>query len=151
MAETRTPLRRAKGYDPAPIDVPPLFEDQPRPLAMVRWLLTKYLWPQSLLWIGIAALMYHAFTPSLARFASLGVGDVALLWLRNALMMLVVIGGQHWWLHIRKAQGTEFKYEPRWLAKDRKSFWSPLPTRRSCSGSTPLVRFPNSTHYGRLR
>lgn len=122
MAAARTQLTRARGYDPELIAVPPIFQSPSRPVAMVRWLVTKYLWPQSLFWIGIAALMYHLFTPGLARFASLGVDDVAALWLRNTAMMLVVIGGQHWWLHIRRAQGTEFKYEERWLAKGRKSF-----------------------------
>lgn len=122
MAQTRTRMQRSKGYDPEPMDVPPLFQSPPRPVAMARWLITKYLWPQSLAWIGLAALTYHLLTPSLGRFASLGLDDVALLWLRNTVLMLVVIGGQHWWLHIRRAQDTEFKYEGRWLAKDRNSF-----------------------------
>jgi len=121
-ASSRTRLQRAKGYDPEPFDVPPLFRSPPQPLAMPRWLLTTYLWPQSLLWIGISIVVYHGATPGLDRFAALGVDDVALLWLRNIGLMLVVIGGQHWWLHIRRAQGTEFKYESRWLAKGRKSF-----------------------------
>ncbi len=89
---------------------------------MVRWLITKYMWPQSTLWIAIAALMYHFFTPGVDRFSSFTIDDVALLWLRNTVLMLVVIGGQHWWLHIRKAQGTDYKYESRWLATNRKSF-----------------------------
>ena len=124
--EKRTRMQRAKGYDPEPMSVPPLFQSAApplgRPATMAKWFLTKYMWPQSITWIGLAALMYHVFTPSLGRFASLGIDDVGLLWLRNAVMMLVIIGGQHWWLHIRKAQGTEFKYESRWLAASRKSF-----------------------------
>ncbi len=115
-------MQRAKGYDPEPMDVPPVFQSPSRPVGMVRWFITKYMWPQSSLWIAISALTYFVFTPSLERFASLGVDDVALIWLRNTVLMLVVIGGQHWWLHIRRAQGTEYKYETRWLATDRKSF-----------------------------
>lgn len=122
MIEVRARLGRTRGYDPAPIDVPPLFQSPPRPLGMVRWLITKYMWPQSIAWIGLAALMYQTVTPGLDRFASLGLDDVALLWLRNTAMMLVIIGGQHWWLHIRRGQGTDYKYEERWLAKGRKSF-----------------------------
>jgi len=122
MAEPRTPLQRARGYDPAPIDVPPLFRSPGQPVAMLRWLVTKYLWPQSLLWVAIAALVHRFATPGLERFTSLSVDDVAILWLRNAVLMLAVIGGQHWWLHIRRAQGTDYKYEARWLAKDRASF-----------------------------
>lgn len=53
--------------------------------------------------------MYHLSTPSLERFASLGADDVGLLWARNTVLMLIVIGGQHWWLHIRRTQGTDFK------------------------------------------
>jgi len=115
-------MQRATGYDPEPMDLPPLFQSPPRPVAMLRWLVTRYLWPQSLTWVGVAALVYHVFTPGLGRFASLDASDVGVLWLRNTVLMLVVIGGQHWWLHLRKAQGTEFKYEERWLAKDRPSF-----------------------------
>ncbi len=122
MVEVRTRMERSKGYDPDPMDVPPLFQSPPRPVAMVRWFLTKFMWPQTLTWIGIAALMYHFFTPSLARFASLTIDDVALIWARNIALMVVIIGGQHWWLHIRKSQGTEFKYETRWLAQNRRSF-----------------------------
>ncbi len=119
---TRTSLKRTSGYDPDPMDVPPLFQSPARPAAMLRWFVTKYMWPQSLTWIAIAVLMFHVFTPDLDRFASLSIDDVGLIWLRNIVLMLVVIGGQHWWLHIRKAQGTEFKYEQRWLAKGRSSF-----------------------------
>lgn len=115
-------MQRAKGYDPEPMILPPLYESRPNPLTMVRWLITKFMWPQTITWIAIAALAYHAFTPGLDRFVSLSVDDVALIWLRNTVLMLVVIGGQHWWLHIRRAQGIEFKYESRWLAKNRKSF-----------------------------
>lgn len=118
----KTPMQRTKGYDPDPFDVPPLFQSPPKPVAMVRWLVTKYLWPQSLLWIALGFVVWRFFTPGLDRFTSLGVDDVAILWGRNVALMLVVIGGQHYALHIRRTQGTAFKYESRWLAKGRKSF-----------------------------
>ena len=115
-------MQRPKGYDPEPMEVPPLFRSPPQPAAMVRWLATSFLWPQSLLWIALASATYQLATPGLGRFATLGVDDIGLLWLRNIILMLVVIGGQHWWLHIRRAQGTDYKYERRWLAKNRSSF-----------------------------
>ncbi len=121
-ASLRTRMKRPRGYDPEPMDLPPLFQSPPQPLVMVRWLVTKFMWPQSLLWIAISVVTYQLFTPGLERFASLGLGDIGLLWLRNAVLMLIVIGGQHWWLHMRRSQGTEFKYEERWLAKNRKTF-----------------------------
>ncbi len=122
MESAAVGFERKKGFDPEPFDVPPLFQSPSRPLAMVSWFITKFMWPQSLAWIALAAASYHYFTPSIGRFADLGPDDVAVLWLRNIVLMVVVIGGQHWWLHIRKAQGTEFKYNPNWLATNRRSF-----------------------------
>ena len=115
-------MSRARGYDPEPFDVPPVFRSPSRPIEMVRWLVTKYMWPQSSAWIAIAVFAHYVLTPRVERFASLTVDDIGLLWVRNIGLMAVVIGGQHWWLHIRKSQGTEFKYEARWLAKNRSSF-----------------------------
>ena len=122
MAESRTRMQRAKGYDPELITVPPIFQRPARPVEMLRWLITKYMWPQSSLWIAISVIVFHFATPDLSRFASLSVDDIALVWLRNIILMTIVIGGQHWWLHIRKAQGTDYKYDQRWLAKGRSSF-----------------------------
>lgn len=122
MSDSRTRMQRTKGYDPEPFDVPPLFRSPPQPGPMLSWLITRFLWPQSLLWIGIAWLTWRFATPDLDRFARLSIDDVGVLWARNALLMALVIGGQHWWLHIRRAQGTDFKYERRWLAKGRTSF-----------------------------
>lgn len=118
----KTPMQRTKGYDPAPFDVPPLFQSPPRPIAMVRWLVTRFLWPQTLLWFALGWVTWRFFTPGLDRFANLGADDIALLWGRNLALMIVLIGGQHYFLHIRRTQGTDFKYESRWLARGRTSF-----------------------------
>lgn len=122
MTAPRTRMQRTKGYDPEPLDVPPLFQSPPKPVPMIGWLITRFLWPQSILWVAVAWVTWRFATPDLDRFASLGADDVGILWARNAVLMLLVIGGQHWWLYIRRAQGTDFKYETRWLAKGRKSF-----------------------------
>lgn len=52
--------------------LPPMYERPPRPLAMARWTVTKFLWWQGGLWIAVA-------------------------------------GGLHWWLFIRRSQGTQHK------------------------------------------
>ena len=122
MTATRTRLQRAKGYDPEPFDVNPLWRWPMQPVAILRWLLGTYLFWQTAAWYAIGYVAWRWLTPGLERFASLGVDDVALLWVRNAAIMLVVIGGQHYFLYIRKTQGTDFKYESRWPATNRKSF-----------------------------
>ncbi len=89
---------------------------------MVTWLITKYLWPQTLLWIAISMLAWTFLTPDFDRMDRLEIGWIAQIYARNVALMLVVIGGLHLWLHVRRAQGTEYKYDVRWLATNRKSF-----------------------------
>ena len=57
MTATRTRMERAQGYDPEPMDVPPLFQSPPRPVAMSVWFVTKFLWPQALLWLLVSLSM----------------------------------------------------------------------------------------------
>ena len=107
MADNRTRMQRAKGYDPEPMDVPPLFRSPSQPVAMVRWLLTKYLWPQSLLWIGLAVVTQSrdAFSRLLGLGILLTVGLQALINLsvvtvlvptKGIALPLVSAGGTGW-------------------------------------------------------
>ena len=41
----------------------------------------------SSLWIAISVVVFHFATPGVSRFASLSVDDVALVWLRNIVLM----------------------------------------------------------------
>ena len=114
---------RARGFEPpGPLLVPPIFERPPRPLAMLRYLLTSFLWPYHLLWIAIAVIAHRYASPGVDEAERFTAGLVGALYLRNVVLMLVVIGGLHVWLHVRRAQGTRFKYDRRWLATDRPSF-----------------------------
>jgi sterol desaturase/sphingolipid hydroxylase (fatty acid hydroxylase superfamily) len=111
-----------RGFEPPPIVLPPLFRSPPEPGRMARWWVTKFMWPQSLLWIGIAVVAWNFLTPDFDRMATLRPGWIALIYARNVAVMLVVIGGLHLRLHIRRSQGTRYKYDLRWLATNRSSF-----------------------------
>ena len=102
--------------------LPPLYERPPRPLAMARWLVTKFFWWQNGLWIAVGAVAWIWLTPSLDRFATPAAWAVALVYLRNVALMVVIVGGLHWWLYIRRSQGTEHKYDERWLSVGRRPF-----------------------------
>ena len=60
MAATRTRLQRAKGYDPEPFDVNPLWRWPMQPVAILRWLFGTYLFWQTAAWyaIGYVCLLY---------------------------------------------------------------------------------------------
>ena len=110
------------GYDPGSFDVPPLFRSTPQPLQMIKWFLFKFMWYQSVLWILISFICYRYFTPDLSNFQSFRTTPFVMIWLRNISVMFLVVGAQHWYLYTRKSQGTDFKYDSRWLAKRRRSF-----------------------------
>ena len=62
------------------------------------------------------------FFSKLSNFENLEIAPLLLIWLRNISIMLLIVGGQHWYLYSKKRQGADFKYDSRWLAKKRRSF-----------------------------
>ena len=104
------------------VTLPPLYDRPPRPLAMARWTVTKFLWWQGGLWIAVGIVAWNWLTPSLDRFATPAAWAVALVYVRNVVLMLAVAGGLHWWLYIRRSQGTQHKYDKRWLSVGRRPF-----------------------------
>ena len=111
------------GYQPPdPIAVPPLYAWPPRPLAALRWLGGSLLFPWGLFFIALAVVSWNFLTPSLDRMSTLAPGWVLLIWLRNAALLTLVAGGLHWWLYMRRAQGSRFKYNVRWLARGSSKF-----------------------------
>ena len=104
------------------VTLPPLYERPPRPLAMTRWLVTMYFWWQNALWIVIGVVAWTWLTPSLDRFAAPAPWAVALVYARNVGLMVVIVGGLHWWLYMRRSQGTQHKYDERWLSVGRRPF-----------------------------
>ena len=117
MAETR------RGYVPdEPIPVPALYAWPPRPLAALHYLLARLLFPWGYFFIALAAFAWYFLTPDLSSMQQLEPGWIALLWLRNATLLTVVAGGLHWWLYVRRAQDTAYKFDKRWQASDDKRF-----------------------------
>lgn len=102
--------------------LPPLYDRPPRPLAMARWTITKFLWWQGGLWIAVGIVAWNWLTPSLESFATPAAWAVAAVCLRNVALMIAVAGGLHWWLYIRRRQGTLHKYDERWLSVGRRPF-----------------------------
>ncbi len=49
-------------------------------------------------------------------------GWLALLWLRNCVVLVLFAGGLHWYLHRRQAQGTAYQLNRKDLSRDNKIF-----------------------------
>ena len=121
MSDTST--ETTNGYQPPEgVPIPVIYAWPPRPLAALRWLSTSFLFPMGAVYIGLAVVTWTYLTPNLEDMAVLAPGWMAMIWLRNASLLIVFAGGLHWWLHIRRAQGRAYKYESRWLAKNNPKF-----------------------------
>ncbi len=111
------------GYQPSDlIVIPPLYVWPPRPIAALRWLFASLLFPWGLFFIALAIFAWHYLTPGPEQLATLSPGWVALIWSRNAALLTLVAGGLHYWLYIRRAQGSSYKFDSRWPATDKSKF-----------------------------
>lgn len=103
----------------------PLFEWPPQPARLVRWLVHGYLLPWNALYAAVAVVLYVAATPSSETMRSWAPGWVGLILVRNLALVVVWYGLAHWYLYIRRAQDTRFKYNARWpRSSDRFTFGS---------------------------
>ncbi len=50
---------------------------------------------------------------------TLGVRWIGELWVRNLVLAAVIIGAQHYFLYVRRTQGSEYKLNPKWLGENR--------------------------------
>ena len=121
MSETLS--SRARVYSPDYIITPPaLYAWPPSLLGAVRYLLFDMLFPWGYLYAIMAIIGWHFLTPSLETMSEWSWGWVGLIWLRNAGLLTLVAGGLYWWLYIRKSQGTQYKFDKRWMATGDSQF-----------------------------
>src|SRR3954452_23871741 len=75
----------------------PVFVWPPRPIALFRFLfgLPGYFLPLNILYMGLAILTWFAFTPDLARMATLQWDWIAIVYGRNLGLTFLVYGGLH--------------------------------------------------------
>lgn len=125
MASAERNQAREKGYAPGkPLDTAPVFVWPPRPRAVLTWLLgyPGYLWPWFTVYLVAALATWTWLTPELETMSTFRWNWVCYIFARNVLITIAVVGLWHFWLYMKRAQGIEFKYNPRWPAKDSKVF-----------------------------
>lgn len=105
-------------YRPAePIATSPLFQWPFRPVEIARWFAGRWIvLGENLLLVGLAVLTWYYWQPPLEVTANLQLIWIAQMFMRNLLLMIIVAGGLHVILHVRKWQGMRLKFDPRDLA-----------------------------------
>ena len=128
MAHTSSTAGRAGspgagGYEPdVPITVSPILDWPPRPVATLRHLVSRVVFPQGVVWIAMAALVWNFFTPSMERMATLSPRWILEIYLRNVVMFTLVAGTLHVALYARRAQQQRYKYNRQWLSTTNREF-----------------------------
>ena len=109
---------------PLPIQSAPIFVWPPRLLEAIRYLFSStFLGSIILPYFLLALLTWYWLQPELARCAEFEAGWILQLLGRNALLIFVVAGGLHLYLHVFRFQGTERRYELRELQRDNPRFF----------------------------
>lgn len=102
----------------------PVFVWPVQPKRFLIWLFgyPGYLWPYNTIYIAISLVLWMYLTPSLETMREFSVGWVSFILLRNAVLTVLVYGGLHAVLYIRRSQETNFKYNPKWPEADNPTF-----------------------------
>jgi sterol desaturase/sphingolipid hydroxylase (fatty acid hydroxylase superfamily) len=108
----------------APVEYPSVFVWPPRPLGILRWLfgVDGYILSWNLFFAAVAGAVWFWLTPPMETMRHFSPGWIGFILVRNLAMVVAFFGFFHVWLYVRKAQGTAFKYNGRWLDTDNPAF-----------------------------
>ncbi|MDE2914552.1 MAG: sterol desaturase family protein [Paracoccaceae bacterium] len=101
-----------------PIKPSPLLASPWSLLKFVKWL-PHYFYPWNGLFFLTACAFWFYLTPDVETTKTLEWGWVAYILVRNSVALFLLHGALELRLYIRRAQGTQFKYNPRWPRETR--------------------------------
>ena len=126
MGETDYGQRDDKGhYIPKKrVGYPPVFVWPLKPIAALKWVfaIPGYFVPWNLFYVGVGLLAWFIFSPPLEAYASPDPALILTVYARNAVLVALWFGAFHFLLYTRRAQGTAFKFNPRWPSRGSKKF-----------------------------
>ncbi len=112
------------------ISYPPVFIWPPQLVGFLKWL-PRYLFPWNIAYALLAILVWAYLTPSVERMKSFSPDWIGLVLLRNVSLTILVVGAWHFWLYMRRAQDTAFKYNRKWPSKTSPAFLFKNQTREN--------------------
>ena len=96
----------------------------PRPLKALRWMFgyPGYLWPWNAIIFAIVIAAWFATQPELSRMAEFRLDWIAQIYLRNLGLLVLTAGGLHLRLYTFRGQGSNYKFNPKWLGGKNPTF-----------------------------
>ncbi len=116
--------KRGEWKPEKPIEYAPVLQWPMRPLAILKWLFgyPGYFLPWNVLYFAFPIVTWLYFTPDMETMKTFAPGWIAYIFIRNLVMLLGVAGTWHLWLYVKQAQGTNWKYSSKWMARDNDIF-----------------------------
>ena len=105
-----------------PISVPPVYAWPPRPGMALRWIWTGVLFPWGLLFLLLAVFSWALLLPPLPAMQTFALDWVVLIWLRNVLLLTVIVSSLYWLLYVKRSQFKASKFNPQWQLRDSSLF-----------------------------
>ena len=87
-----------------------------RPFIFLKWLLgyPGFLFPWNLFYICLTIFVWIYLTPSVETMQTLSINWISLVFLRNVILTILIVGTWHFFLYMKKSQNNEFKYNAKW-------------------------------------
>lgn len=109
---------------PLPIRSAPIFVWPIRVFDAAKFLFSgPFLGSTILPYLILSAIAWYWLQPELTRCVEFEIGWISQLLFRNALLILIVAGGLHLYLHVFKLQGTGRRFESRELQRNNPRFF----------------------------
>ena len=104
-------------------DPNPVFAWPPRPVEVLKWA-WGYIFPWNLIYMAIATATWLYWQPALSRCVEFRADWILEMFIRNEIMLIVIVSAWHLRLWSVKGQGTRYKYTSDWMAEgNRKFLW----------------------------
>ena len=106
-----------------PIQISPVFRQPLDFVGVFKWVMGSW-FPISerLVILLLAVASWVWFHPAIEQCQNFGWGWIALIYVRNLGLMVLVAGGLHWYFYILKVQDQKLRYDTRPFAKNRRAF-----------------------------
>ena len=109
-------------WQPEPLKEDGIYFWPIRPRTSLQWLKGYFFSPISLFHTALPLLTWFYLTPDLASMKTFELDWIVIIFIRNVVLLTLLNSIIHYRLYIRQAQGTQYKYNPKWPERNQAGF-----------------------------
>ena len=100
-----------------------LYNWPPKPLQTLKWFKDYLFSPIQLFFALLGLFVWFFLTPSMTTMKTFSWDWILIIYFRNVALLSLITGTVHFWLYIKKGQGSQFQYNNKGLRKNDSRFW----------------------------